>query len=217
MKKINWQYALGEIIIVMVGISLAFALNNWNENRKEQNEKKLYLQSLVIDIEKEIEHLSQNDSLIKLKLSNINTILELLSKEGKEKFNAAFKVFEVANIVSFYPENVTYLTMINSGDIQLIKDFDLRRKIETHYNQQHRLTKENYERILIINKQYLGDFFVNEIDYAAFNKGQAKFLDNPKLGNILRSLFGSYNLALQANQSCLDSNKALLDAIKYAN
>ena len=55
---------------------------------------------------------------------------------------------------------------------------------------------------------------MNEIDYAAFNKGQAKFLDNPRLVNILRSLFGSYNLALQANQSCLESNRALFEAIE---
>ncbi len=217
MKKINWQYALGEIIIVMVGISLAFALNNWNEKRKEENVKDLYLKSLANDIEKEMDHLTQNDSLLNLRISTIDEALRLLNKEGQEKFSAAFKIFEAANIISFYPENVTYLTMVNSGDMRLINDFDLRRKIESHYNQQHRLIKENYERILIINKKYLGKFFVNEIDYTTFNKGQAKFLDNPKLVNILKSLSGSYQLALKANQSCLESNRALLEAIKTAN
>ena len=32
--KINWQYAIGEVILIFVGITLAIAFNNWNEERK---------------------------------------------------------------------------------------------------------------------------------------------------------------------------------------
>ena len=30
-------YAIGEILLVMIGISLAFQLDNWNDNRIKQN------------------------------------------------------------------------------------------------------------------------------------------------------------------------------------
>ncbi len=39
--KINWTYALGEIIIVIIGITIAFALNNWAENAKGRKTKKV--------------------------------------------------------------------------------------------------------------------------------------------------------------------------------
>ncbi len=32
--KFNWKYALGEIFLIFVGISLAIAFDNWNEDRK---------------------------------------------------------------------------------------------------------------------------------------------------------------------------------------
>ena len=37
MKKINWRYAIGELLIVIIGISVAFALNNWSASLKEND------------------------------------------------------------------------------------------------------------------------------------------------------------------------------------
>ena len=38
-----FKYAIGEIVLVMVGILLALQVNNWNESRKEHIlEKKIY-------------------------------------------------------------------------------------------------------------------------------------------------------------------------------
>ena len=39
-------YALGEILLVMVGILLALQVNNWNEDRSRQNQIKLNLENL---------------------------------------------------------------------------------------------------------------------------------------------------------------------------
>ena len=39
-------YALGEILLVMVGILLALQVNNWNENRKTNEQESELLKSL---------------------------------------------------------------------------------------------------------------------------------------------------------------------------
>lgn len=39
-------YALGEIILVVIGILIALQINNWNENRKEKIEEKAILENL---------------------------------------------------------------------------------------------------------------------------------------------------------------------------
>ncbi|NCQ59013.1 MAG: hypothetical protein GW794_14435, partial [Flavobacteriales bacterium] len=39
-------YAIGEIILVVIGILIALQINNWNENRKNSNEEIAILQSL---------------------------------------------------------------------------------------------------------------------------------------------------------------------------
>ena len=43
------KYAVGEIILVMVGILLALQVNNWNENRKERAQETILLKQLLTD------------------------------------------------------------------------------------------------------------------------------------------------------------------------
>jgi len=45
------RYAIGEIALVVIGILIALQINNWNENRKRQNEELF----LLIDIKKNLE------------------------------------------------------------------------------------------------------------------------------------------------------------------
>jgi hypothetical protein len=40
------RYAIGEIILVVVGILIALQINNWNENNKEQQKVRVHLNSL---------------------------------------------------------------------------------------------------------------------------------------------------------------------------
>ena len=54
MKSINWRYALGEVIIVIIGISLAFSLNNWKERQADRQQREQYLSALKLDINGEI-------------------------------------------------------------------------------------------------------------------------------------------------------------------
>ena len=50
-------YAIGEIVLVMIGILLALQVNNWNENRKKNQLAQKYLQTLYMDF-------IQNDVLV---------------------------------------------------------------------------------------------------------------------------------------------------------
>ncbi len=47
-------YASGEILLVVIGILLALQIDNWKENRKEENTVKEYAVSLVHDLEEDL-------------------------------------------------------------------------------------------------------------------------------------------------------------------
>ena len=61
--KYLW-YALGEILLVVVGILIALQVNNWNEERVEQQRIKQYLLSLVGDLQSDMEMLETVDRQI---------------------------------------------------------------------------------------------------------------------------------------------------------
>ena len=44
------RYAVGEVILVVIGILIALQINNWNENRKENIVEQTLLKQLLKDI-----------------------------------------------------------------------------------------------------------------------------------------------------------------------
>ncbi len=48
-----FKYAIGEIILVVIGILIALQINNWNENRKAEKIELTYLIRLKNDLEKD--------------------------------------------------------------------------------------------------------------------------------------------------------------------
>ena len=50
------RYAIGEIVLVVIGILIALQINNWNEERKLENERVDILKNLRDDITNDIEN-----------------------------------------------------------------------------------------------------------------------------------------------------------------
>ena len=42
-------YAVGEIVLVVIGILIALQLNNWNEQRKERIKESLLIDQMILD------------------------------------------------------------------------------------------------------------------------------------------------------------------------
>ena len=49
-----FKYAIGEIVLVVIGILIALQINNWNEQNKEQKIVESYLKNLVVDLNEDI-------------------------------------------------------------------------------------------------------------------------------------------------------------------
>ena len=51
------RYAIGEIVLVVVGILIALQINNWNEERQLKESVKVYLNRLVEDLNNDVKFL----------------------------------------------------------------------------------------------------------------------------------------------------------------
>ena len=71
-----FKYAIGEILLVMIGILLALQVNNWNENRKNHIEEVALLEQLKSEF---TSNLNQLDGKIAIRNTAIGTLLVDLS------------------------------------------------------------------------------------------------------------------------------------------
>jgi sensor domain CHASE-containing protein len=53
-----FKYAIGEIILVVIGILIALSINNWNEKNKAKEKETHALNEIISDLENNIETLT---------------------------------------------------------------------------------------------------------------------------------------------------------------
>ncbi len=130
------KYAIGEIVLVMIGILLALQVNNWNQNRINDNIEKTYYQRFLDDVYLDEEILIQQIELTKNRLFSANTLLSYLQQENvnmKQIANA------IRNSVSrsdykIEPTKIAYEDVKASGNLNLIRDLELKYKLDKYYS-----------------------------------------------------------------------------------
>ena len=70
------RYAIGEIVLVVIGILIALQINNWNEDQKDETETLNYLTNLIEALNDDIASFEANISFNKTRLKGIFYILE---------------------------------------------------------------------------------------------------------------------------------------------
>lgn len=117
-------------------------------------------------------------------------------------------IYHLASGVSYNPQDITYQTLVNTGDLSLFGSLDLQKRLQKHHAGQQELLKD-YTRQDKINEKYMGEFMIREFDYSAIRQGKYDFIDQPILRNIIQSLRGSYLIAIAESESFIESSKEL--------
>lgn len=129
------RYAIGEILLVVIGILIALQINNWNEARKENQEEREILSDLQLDIRVDIEKINYQLDFKKEMINNYKNCLEILAdkKEAtKSEFMEGFKSILQVGDVSL--NTTTFNNLQTTGDIRLIKNKTLANSIVNYYN-----------------------------------------------------------------------------------
>ncbi len=78
-------YAIGEIILVVIGILFALSINNWNENKKIKSKEIKSLTELRKDLEQNLNDINANISALQGCKNSNNVILNQI--ENKLTYN----------------------------------------------------------------------------------------------------------------------------------
>ena len=104
------RYAVGEIVLVVVGILIALQINNWNEYRKDRALEKEILEQILGDIEIDRETLKRAMNMSNYSIESNIYILKA-AKEGKEFDSILEYNFSMTTIpFSFFKLNELLMT-----------------------------------------------------------------------------------------------------------
>ena len=121
------KYAIGEIVLVVVGILIALSINSWNESRKNLAKKEILLKALKIEF---TDNLKQLDTLLYYDnkvLKNIRRFIKLDTDNSVEMTNDSMpNWFQNSSFRwTFNPLNGALRSGISSGEIHLINNDSL--------------------------------------------------------------------------------------------
>ena len=72
---------------------------------------------------------------------------------------------------------------------------------------------KDYERQENIHKEYLGSYFIHNVDYDAFKQGKFGFQDEKLLKNIIQSMSGSFQFKMNATKKGIASCDSLIQIL----
>ncbi|MFL0352223.1 DUF6090 family protein [Xanthomarina sp. GH4-25] len=132
-----FKYAIGEIVLVVIGILIALQINNWNEERKRANQENVILQSLKSDFKESEKRLQHTLMMQKNALSRSISLISIYEDKIPMPINDSIKMFVEYGAFSWYrAELVTgaYDALINTGDSDLIKNGELNRLLAEYFS-----------------------------------------------------------------------------------
>jgi len=151
LTKYLW-YAIGEILLVMIGILLALQVNTWNENKiKRRSEITFYenVKNRIIDDKNKIQGQINYNNRYGTQFKYANEIIEI---QDRTKIDTLGKIARnLTNYSDFDSRDNIYESMVNSGEIKLISRPDIIegiRVLEERYLYINRMEKIHYDAMI---------------------------------------------------------------------
>ena len=169
-----FKYAIGEIVLVVIGILIALQINNWNTARLQANKEVNYLKEIKSNLEEDVISINTVLDYNTIKKSTIDSMFILFAETSDPKQYMP-KINNYMNALTSYqifkPLNIAFSNMVSSENIDLISDTELRKTLSFYYNQD--FTTGTQERVKEMTRKF-GD----DLSPLIFNKQLFKLMLN---------------------------------------
>jgi len=136
-KTTNYlKYAIGEIVLVVIGILIALQINNWNEDRKDQLRLKNHYTELLNELNNDKKNLKK--AIENVRGYNHQTYeISGFINSIQSKIDTTKIVDDLLDIEAygfFSVSKSAYTTLLSSGDIQLINNTRIKNLLSIYHD-----------------------------------------------------------------------------------
>ena len=204
------RYALGEILLVVIGILIALQVNNWNEQRKQSIAETEFIKGVKKD-------LTQDKQYIKLVLKEMGPRIEAfnllnnmeLSKTHNKNITSVdslLKIYFTLGERTFYPVSGSYQSAVAGNELNNYKNKEIIGSIIKLYNSTYARLIDN-GKMLDDRWAYLRKKYIHEARIRNF-----RLRDNAKFSEIMDDIYYHY-LMLQWYRGLLKDTLTEIDGL----
>ena len=196
-----FKYAIGEIILVVIGILIALQINNWNELKKQRNEAQTFIKRLSEEVGQNIEVTNREISLEQLQVEKTKSLLEMFSWSQDKISSRAIDslIFAIMSSNSVDIKTGTLQEGLNTGQVSLLSNNELKQKLYS--------LPTVFEEIKRLETLESADINDNMVPYM-YDHMNFKNMDNA---------FSEFSKALGPSKFKTIENKRLLNSLKFEN
>lgn len=183
--KSKWREYLIEIVVIIVGILLAIALNNWNEERKNRQKEKVLIKQIHKEFllnKKQIQHvLEKNQEMI----DKCDGIIQMfpLSLNQPTLDSVAQYLLGIGKRATFNPTYDTIDALRSTSSFELISDLKLRAELIKWTRLFEDYKEQELNSVIYHNNNFFQPFLSKHIPKTSRN------FDDPRFdSSILRSI-----------------------------
>ncbi len=168
------KYAVGEIVLVVIGILIALQLNEWNDHRKQLKLEKEYYCRLLDDVRLDKEQIRNLLQLATERLVASNQSVRLLLNDSSNKIEIGTQISLSGKAIysDFEPNNSAYEDLKSGANLNIISDNSIIKALNHYFNR-----VEELKSIIMINGKHAVDIAFAHNDYFANGSVQASVRD----------------------------------------
>ncbi|WP_426429575.1 DUF6090 family protein [Winogradskyella sp. HB-48] len=220
------KYAIGEIILVVIGILIALQVNNWNIDRQVRNKEQSYLLEIRNNLQQDSLKLQVVLDFNENKSRIVEEMLQIFvdTLTNQERFHILnknandFTYYEVFN-----PVSIAFNNMLSAESIGLIGNGELREALSEYYNYPYLDGIQN--RISVINRRVVDEhypkFFTKEFvqNWMGFSSNMPPLsdLDIATDNKLMSDLFGIKMIINVQNELIKNTQKRNQEVVALLN
>ena len=135
-REHDWSAVVVEIIVVIVGLMLAFQLDGWVEQRGERKQEAEYIERLISDLEDDIPAIQYAIDLASLRLRLANLLMDVSSDPGVAAARPVEFLGAVSQAAFTYTPSLTSHTfedLRSTGNMRLLLSQEIKIALYDYY------------------------------------------------------------------------------------
>jgi len=167
--KEMWPAYLIEIFVIILGISITLALEEWRDSNKDKHLEQIYRKNLRADIELDLQSLNYVTAGTQKLLDRGNELLAYVRDPVNKPITSSQIDSDVRAIVErpkFISNDATFSDLKSSGNLRLLEDIQLKNLLFAYYNQTQYIREnqdaEQQATIIISGAYFLKQFRLDD-------------------------------------------------------